>query len=269
MAQTLTQIKRLLAERGLQPKKRFGQNFLHDQNQMQRIVAAAQIEPGQLVLEVGAGTGSLSLRLLETAARLIAVEVDHDLEPILRHCLGQRAVLHIGDILASKHQVSPAVAQLIGDRPFKLVANLPYSVASPLVANLVTAYPHMTAAVVMVQREVADRLLARPGGKSFGPLGVMVQAMCEVKRVGVLGPSCFWPPPQVESAIIALRRRDKPLIDRPDQLSAMVQRLFGQRRKQLGTILGRSVELPEGIAADLRPENLSVRQIVELARYLG
>jgi 16S rRNA (adenine1518-N6/adenine1519-N6)-dimethyltransferase len=272
MAQTLTDIKNLLAGHGLHPKKRFGQNFLHDGNHMRRIMEAADLEEGGLVLEVGPGTGALSERLLEAGASLVAVEIDRDMEPILRDRLssyGDRFRLHIGDVLESKHVLSPAVVALLGGRPFKMIANLPYNIASPLLVNLAVDHPGMSAAVVMIQREVADRIGASPGGKDYGQLSVILQAMCEVDVVGTLSPECFWPRPKVASAVLRLVRRDTPLTDDPTALSALVQKLFQKRRKQLGAILGRDRAFPDGIGADVRPESLSVEQFVQLARWSG
>ncbi len=180
MAQTLTDIKTLLASHGLHPKKRFGQNFLHDGNHMRRIMDAANMQAGELILEVGPGTGALSERLLEAGAHVLAVEIDPDMEPILRDRLsqfGERFQLHIGDVLASKHTLNPQVVELINDRPFKLIANLPYNIASPLLVNLAIDHLHMSTAIIMIQREVADRIIAKPGGKDYGPLSVILQAM--------------------------------------------------------------------------------------------
>jgi len=279
MPQTLTEIKGLLASHGLRPKKRYGQNFLHDGNQMAKIIAAADVQPGEIVLEVGAGTGALSVRLLEAGAQLIAVEIDADLQPILEQVLApfdERVELVIGDVLAGKHKLGEPVTSLLdqrlqiaGARRFKCIANLPYDVASPLLVNLVTHQPAMRQAVVMVQREVADRLTAAPGGKDYGPLGVMIQAMCTVRVVGTVSPGCFWPVPAVESAIMQLARRPQPLCDDPDALARLVHQLFSKRRKQLGRILGRSTPLPEGIDADSRPEQLTVEQLVALAHFTG
>lgn len=272
MPQTLSQIKSLLASHGLRPKHRLGQNFLHDHNQMSKILAAAELTPGERVLEVGPGTGALSEQLLDRGAELVAVEIDADLEPILRHVLapyGNRAQLIVGDVLANKHALNPQIFERLGDQPFKLVANLPYQIASPLLMNLLIDHPQMTLAVVMVQREVADRLTAGPGGKDYGPLGVMAQAMCHVERIATLPPSCFWPRPQVNSAVVRLRRRDEPLTDDPHQLARALRRLFAHRRKQLGTVLGRQTPLPEGVDPRARPETLSVEQIIALARQLG
>ena len=272
MAQTLTDIKTLLAGHGLHPKKRFGQNFLHDGNHMRRIMDAADLHAGDLVLEVGPGTGALSERLLDAGASLVAVEIDRDMEPILRDRLsthGDRFRLHIGDVLESKHHLAPAVMELLEGRPFKMIANLPYNIASPLLVNLAVDYPAMSAAVVMIQREVAERITASPGGKDYGPLSVILQAMCEVDIVGTLTPECFWPRPKVASAVVRLARRQAPMTDDPKALSGLLQTLFQKRRKQLGAVLGRDQPFPDGINPDDRPESLSVEQFVELARWKG
>ncbi|MEM8737112.1 MAG: 16S rRNA (adenine(1518)-N(6)/adenine(1519)-N(6))-dimethyltransferase RsmA [Planctomycetota bacterium] len=282
MAQTLTDIKNLLDAHGLRPKHKFGQNFLHDGNHMRRILDAAKLSAGDVVLEVGPGTGALTERLLDEGVRVVAVEIDPQLQPILEQRIGgmpgdaaERFTLVVGDVLAKKHVVSPAVIEPVMAAVaearaggFKLIANLPYQVASPLLANLVVAHPAMSDAVVMVQKEVADRLAADPGGKSYGPLGILIQALCAVRTVGVLPPSCFWPPPKVASAVVHLRRRGSPMTDDARALSDTLQQLFGQRRKQLGSILGRKTPLPPGIDADARPESLSVEQLIALSRSL-
>ncbi|MEM1109117.1 MAG: 16S rRNA (adenine(1518)-N(6)/adenine(1519)-N(6))-dimethyltransferase RsmA [Planctomycetota bacterium] len=272
MAQTLTEIKQLLAAHGLRPKHKFGQNFLHDGNHMARIMAAADLSPGDVVLEVGPGTGALTERLLDEGATVIASEIDTDLEPVLRGQLasaGDRFNLVMGDVLANKREINPALVAQINGRPFKLIANLPYNIASPLLANLVVDHPDMSDAVVMIQKEVADRLAADPGGKDYGPLGILIQALCEVRTVGTLPPACFWPPPKVASAVVHLRRRETPITDDPPALSNLLQTLFTKRRKQLGSILGRDTALPDGIDPNARPESLTVEQLVVLSRALA
>lgn len=273
---------------GLRPKRRLGQNFLHDDHQMSRVVTTAAIQAGDVILEVGVGTGQLSHRLLSAGARLVAVEIDPDLEPIVRRHLsayGQRATIIIGDVLAGKHVLNPDVVTALGSAineafggnsagssdGFKLVANLPYAVASPLLANLVTrpGPPRMDQAVVMVQREVADRLCASPGGKDFGALGALIQSVTTVRRIAVVGAGCFWPRPKVESAIVQLLRRPKPLTTDPLGLARTLQVLFGKRRKQVGTILGRRVAYPMGIDPHQRPEALTVEQLVALSDWLS
>jgi len=275
MPQTLTQIKQLLAAHGLRPKHRLGQNFLHDHNQLRRIMAAASVAAGDVVLEVGPGTGALTQWLLEAGASVAAVEVDAALAAIVRQQLsafGERLVLVVGDVLAGKHAINPqvyaALRQLGGGEAlpdFKLIANLPYQVASPLLINLVAEAWSMRTAVVMVQKEVAERMRASPGGKDFGPLTVMLQAYCEVALVGTLSPGCFWPRPEVDSAVVRLSRRAVAPAVPPGVLSALLQKLFRKRRKQIGSILGRDAALPAGVTATMRPEQLSVAQLVALA----
>ena len=275
MPQTLNEIRLLLAEAQVRPRRGLGQNFLHDANQMRRIIEAAQVVHGEIVLEVGAGTGTLTECLIEAGARVVAVEMDHRLCAIVRERLGddhENFVLVEADVMAGKHAINPlvnqALAQLSGSKaeiPFKLVANLPYNIASPLLAVLSTDWPGLKAGIVMVQREVADRLAAAPGGKDYGPIGVIVQAMCQVQRLFVLSPDCFWPKPKVESAVIRITRRDRPLTDDPHRFAAFVHRLFHQRRKQIGTILGRDTPLPEGVQRTMRPEQLILEQLVQLS----
>lgn len=271
MAQTLGQIKLLLDSFGLRPKKRFGQNFLHDGNKMQAILQAGELSAGELVLEVGAGTGALTGRLLEAHTRVVAVEVDHDLWPILdQQFAGEdRLTLIKGDVLQGKHQLNPEVVAALGDMPFKLIANLPYNVASPLLINLVMDFPLMSHAIVMVQKEVGDRLAAGPGGKDYGPLGIIVQATCAVQEVCTLSPSCFWPQPGVHSSVILLKRLPRPLTEDLPRFVELVHKIFGQRRKQLGSLIGRDHQLPDGVTNEMRPEMLSLEQLAELARILG
>jgi len=268
MAQTLTQIRQHLDAYGLRPKHRFGQNFLHDANKMGQILAAAELQLGELVLEVGPGTGALSEHLLEAGANLLAVEIDSELEPILKKvfepCMDRASIL-IGDVLDGKHNLNRVVLEALAGRPFKLIANLPYNVASPLLVNLALQQPNMSGAVVMIQKEVADRLAASPGSKAYGPLGIIIQSMCHVQMVTTLPPACFWPAPKVASAVVAIHRRQTPLTDDPAKFSQFVHHVFNQRRKQLGSILGKAFVFPDKVNPTQRPEELSVEQLVRLA----
>ena len=274
MGQTLSEIKLLLKAHNLRPKPQLGQHFLHDANLMRRIVEVAEIAPSELVLEVGAGTGSLSEFLLQAGAHLVTVEIDRELKPILLERLvgyGDRVTLVIDDVLAGKHGLSAKVLDVLKRHggSFKLVGNLPYNVASPLIANLVCDQPQMTHAIVMVQREVADRLTASPASKAYGAIGILIQAMCEVKRIMTLNPSCFWPKPRVQSSVVVLRRRAQPLTDDPHALARTLQQLFQKRRKQIRNILGRDPHLLKDIDATSRPEQLSVEQITMLSQKLN
>lgn len=280
MAQTLSEIKQLLADHGLRPKKKFGQNFLHDGNHLRKIMDAARLSAGDVVLEVGPGTGALTERLVDEGARVVAVEIDRDMQPILEARLGEKITLHVGDALDGKHAINAEVLKLLDAQAagpsnlkpqassptYKLIANLPYNIASPLMANLAIDHLNMVGMVVMIQKEVADRLLAGPGTKAYGPLGVLIQALFDVERVCVLKPGCFYPPPSIDSAVVAMHRRDQPMCDDARTLGDLLHKLFSKRRKQLGSILGRDAVLPQGVEPTMRPEQLSVEQLCELAR---
>ena len=228
------------------------------------------------MLEVGPGTGTLTEALLDAGARVLAVEMDADLVPILRQRLGEameagQLRLIVGDVLASKHTLHPEMLRALRERSdasggFKLIANLPYQVASPLLVNLATQTDAATdLAIVMVQKEVAQRLAATPDdGKQYGPLSVIIGATHRVETLFTLSPGCFWPRPKVDSAVVRLTRRDAPLTDNLPALAALTHRLFAQRRKQIGTTLGRDVPLPDGITATMRPEQLTIEQLVAL-----
>ncbi|MFG0330984.1 MAG: 16S rRNA (adenine(1518)-N(6)/adenine(1519)-N(6))-dimethyltransferase RsmA [Phycisphaerales bacterium] len=274
--QSLTQIRAYLDEAGATPKKKFGQNFLHDQNQLRKLVEASGIGEGDVALEVGPGTGTLTEALLESGARVVACEIDDDMVGVLaRHVAPHwpdRLTIVEGDALASKRSLNPAVVEAL-DASFRLVANLPYGAASPLVTTLLTAHhpslpndettPRCVGLFVTVQKEVADRILATPGGKDYGPLTVICQALARVERVSVLPPSCFWPAPKVTSAMIALTPRDRIEID-PARLSRGLSMIFRSRRKQLKSLTPKSMTWPDGVLPTMRPEQLSVDQLVAI-----
>lgn len=291
--QTLSEIRQLLADRGLRPRKRFGQNFLHDHNQILKLVDASGINTGDLVLEVGPGTGALTEALLDRRANIVACEIDRDLAAMLNERFGERISLIIGDCLKGQRELSDELIAEIGDRRFKLVANLPYQIASPFMAALLMDHPNCVGQFVTIQKEVADRLSARPSSKEYGPLSIIVQAFADVHRIGTLSPTCFWPSPEVTSAMVAIiphsskgqdaasdesgqaagrraRKAGVPHIHSSDDRRAFarfITELFSKRRKQLGTILGRDrANWPPGVTSELRPEALTVDQLIELWR---
>lgn len=263
--QSLPEIKAILTERGLRPRHRFGQNFLIEPVHLRRIVEAAAVKPGDTILEVGPGTGTLTEELLAGGARVVASEIDRDLASLVRDRLGASIQLVEGDVLSAKRAIAPAVLAAIGDDAFKLVANLPYQIASPLLAIL-AGDPRCHGCFVTVQREVADRLGAGPGTPDYGPLSVVVQSRFSVSRLADLPPGCFWPPPKVTSAMVAMEPRPDPSVplEHLDAFGRFVQSIFGKRRKQLGAIIGRSVPLPEGIDPAIRPESLPIEDWVRL-----
>ncbi|MBM44517.1 MAG: ribosomal RNA small subunit methyltransferase A [Phycisphaerae bacterium] len=264
--QSLTDIRNLLEVRGLKPLKQFGQNFLHDQNQIRRLVEAAGIEPGDRVLEIGPGTGALTEALLEAGAEVIACEIDTGLADLVADRFGDQVQLVRGDCLGQGRRLSPDVEKVLGDAPWSLVANLPYQAASPVMIELLMHQPGCRGQFVTIQKEVADRLLASPGEKARGPLGILASTFGTIERIGVIPPSCFWPQPKVVSAMVALRPLElEQEIDR-QAYARFGTMLFSSRRKQLGRILGRDRRLPEGIEPSWRPEVLTNEQLIALFR---
>lgn len=289
--QTLSEIRQLLADRGLKPKHRLGQNFLHDKNQLTKLVDAADIKPGDLVLEIGPGTGTLTSALLEAGAEVIACELDRDMAAIIRDQFADRMTsettrgrgpsgggslrLVEADCLAGSRELNPAIVEAINGRTFKLAANLPYQIASPLMSALLQDHLNCVGQFVTIQKEVAERLMAKPSTKAYGPLSIIVQAFAEVERLATLSPSCFWPPPEVTSAMVAIRPRTgvgnhfSGADDKRD-FARFVTELFTKRRKQLGTVFGRQrTDWPAGITPDLRPEALTVEQCIALWRVVA
>lgn len=279
--QTLAQIKSLLEERGLAPKRSLGQNFLIDHNLIRKLVDAARVGPGDLVVEVGPGTGTLTEELLARGAEVVACELDDGLADLLRERLatGETAarfrLIH-RDCLEGKRALAPELAAMVAGRGFKLVANLPYGAATPLMSTLLLDYPACSTMAVTVQREVIDRLAAKPGTKDFGPLGVLAQALCRVTRVATLPPECFWPRPEVTSGMVLLERLEAPLTSDAGGLSELCRVLFAQRRKQLSSA-ARGVDWAKvrafpgcgRIEPTMRAETLTPAEIEALRRALG
>lgn len=262
--QTLSDIKAILATRGLEPKHRLGQNFLHDQNKLRALVAHSGVAPGDLVLEVGPGTGTLTEALLDAGCEVVACELDGDMAAIIRERLGDRVRLIQGDCLDGKHAVSAAVIEALAGRPFRLVANLPYGAATPLILNLAAHHPACLGQFVTVQLEVAQRLAARPGSDDYGAATVLLALTSRVRLLETLPGSCFWPAPRVTSAMMSvIPNPDRPELE-PDRVSAFVHRLFASRRKQLGALLGRTAPFPVGILPTMRAETLTPDQILAL-----
>jgi len=267
--QTLAQIKAMLEERGLRPRHALGQNFLIDKNLLAKLLSAAALRPGELVLEVGPGTGTLTESMLERGCNVVACELDDSLAAMLTERMpslgfGERFRLVQGDCLDRGRMLNKTAAAAIGDAPFKLVANLPYGAATPLMINLLIDFPRCSLQAVTIQREVAQRLAARPGSKDYGLLSVVAQSLAMVEMVATLPPECFWPRPDVTSAMVVLHRRADPLTRDGAGLAALCQRVFSKRRKQLGAILGREHPLPPGVSGTQRPEELTPEQFVQL-----
>jgi 16S rRNA (adenine1518-N6/adenine1519-N6)-dimethyltransferase len=260
-ALTGADVSDLLARHGLHPSRALGQNFVVDPNTVRRIARLAGVGPGDRVVEIGAGLGSLTLALLETGAAVTAVEVDrHLLGPLREVVEPHGATVVAGDALRLDWP------SLLGDGPWALVANLPYNVATPLVADLLDGVPAITTMLVMVQREVGERLAAAAGDEAYGAVSVKVAYWATARVVGKVGPTVFLPQPKVDSALVAIERRPTPAVDPalvgPERLFAVVRAGFGQRRKMLRRSLA-GVVAPEafvraGVAPEARPEELDV-----------
>ena len=213
--QTLREIRQLLAAAGLKPRHRYGQNFLIDLNLMRKLAEAADVQAGDVILEVGCGTGSLTEILLDRGVRVIGVEIDHGLQRILRERFGEHPdfTLVQADALETKHRVNPLILNLLARREptpgrfRRLVANLPYQIATPLLMELLYIEPSLERLVCTIQKEVGERLAAQPESQAYGPVSIIMQTLAEVSLLAILPPTAFWPRPKVESVMVAVRPR--------------------------------------------------------------
>ncbi|HCT75004.1 MAG TPA: 16S rRNA (adenine(1518)-N(6)/adenine(1519)-N(6))-dimethyltransferase [Micromonosporaceae bacterium] len=262
---------RELAERlGVSPTKRRGQNFLHDPNTIRRIVATAKLDPSDVVIEVGPGLGSLTLGLLPAAAHVHAVEIDPKLAEALVETTGHPANLTVHNVDALHLS-----AEEFDPEPTAFVANLPYNVAVPVLLNLLAALPSVAKGLVMVQKEVADRLTAGPGSRIYGVPSVKLAWYASSRSAGKISPAVFWPVPNVDSGLVAFERRDPPRTDVPRaEVFAVVDAAFAQRRKTLRAALagwaGSAAEAERllraaGIDPSTRGEQLDVISFAKLA----
>ncbi len=285
MAQTKSEIKALLDAAGIRPRRRFGQNFLIDGNLMAKIPEAAEITSQDVVLEVGCGTGGLTDLMIARARHVVGVEIDAGLARCLQERfdgVDQMTLVH-ADILSSKSVIAPGVLDTLrsvlqpDQRPL-LVANLPYNIATPLMANLLTCGIRFKRYCVAVQREVCDRMAAT-GGKDYGPISVALQACGTVRRVLALPRQAFWPPPQIESAVVRVDLDFTHLGDDGslNEFVSLVRQGFGHRRKTLHYNLRQkwsgdqaTVALATaGIDARARAEAVDVSQWLDLYRALS
>jgi len=271
-ADTLTpaRIRALLAEHGIDPRRSLGQHFLVDPNTARRIVRLAEVTPEDHVLEIGPGAGSLTVALAASAADVLALEIDGRLVPVVRSAVGDAANVRVehGDALAVDYR------SMLGDRPWLVVSNLPYNVATPIVVRLLEDAPMVRRMLVMVQREVAERLAASPGTRACGSVSVTVAWHAHARLAGTVPPAVFFPRPKVESALLELRRRDEPpvRVSDPQVMFDLVRAGFAQRRKTLGralrTVFGREAPATlraAGIDPATRAERLELGQWAALS----
>lgn len=277
--QTKREIAAALAGVGMHPRKMFGQNFLIDGNLMRQLVDAGGVTTHDLVIEVGGGTGGLTDLLAVRAGAVAVVEIDRDLQTLLasrfQHCGHVRLIP--GDALERKHRIVAGLDRAIvgHDDPkgsVKLVANLPYQIATPLVMNLLVDYPQVKRLVFTVQAEVGDRVTAGPGSKAYGPLAIIAQLLTQASTIARIPPEAFWPKPSIRSVMLKLEVKPSPFADGPTvrRFASLVRGVFDHRRKTLRTAL-RFLSGPDvceqvlaSVDATRRPESLTLGEWVDL-----
>lgn len=263
----LSEMRQILDERGIKLTKSLGQNFLHDGNQLRRIVELAELSKNDRVLEIGSGLGPLTELLIERAGEVLAIEKDQRLCEVLRDRFPKLQLLHAD---ALKHLGSTDW------RDWKLVANLPYSVASPIIVDLCETPPMMM--VVTLQLEVVRRLVAKAGSPDYGLLTLLVQLHYAPREHFKIPPGCFFPPPDVDSACIKLARRPSPLLSKETEavFRKVVKRGFSQRRKMMLKLLkqdwpGEKLQAAfanTGLPETIRAEQVDLLTFVKLAEIL-
>ncbi|MBF6671326.1 16S rRNA (adenine(1518)-N(6)/adenine(1519)-N(6))-dimethyltransferase RsmA [Glutamicibacter sp. FBE19] len=268
-----TEIRRLAEELGIRPTKTLGQNFVIDGNTIRRIVAAANVDPAETVLEVGPGLGSLTLGIMDAAAKVVAVEIDPPLAQRLPQTMAEFRPGREEDLTVILSDAMK-VTELPGN-PTSLVANLPYNVAVPVVLHLLEHFPSIRNGLVMVQDEVADRMSATPGNKIYGIPSVKGAWYGTMRKAGVIGMNVFWPAPKIHSGLVSFTR-DKDRSDAPDrkEVFAIVDAAFAQRRKTLRAALSgwagsgvraEKILVAAGIDPKERGEKLDIEQYIDIA----
>ena len=272
MAQTKTQIQAILAEAQTQPRHRFGQNFMIDGNLVRIIADAGEISADDLIIEVGPGTGTLTEELLARGAQVVAVEIDRDLAQSLRTRLADHQNFRLieGDALSNKHTLCPELTEVLranSHRKRKLIANLPYNIASPLVIELLIE--GLDLLVFTVQKEVGDRLRATASSDDYGPLTVVVQMLAEVEVLRTLPSQAFWPAPKISSALVKVIAKNR-LGNDAAEFGRFVHQLLSSRRKTIRKALMQADYDADVLLADLgidpqiRSETLTPEQVHRL-----
>jgi 16S rRNA (adenine1518-N6/adenine1519-N6)-dimethyltransferase len=267
--ENLPPLRDVLAEHGLLARKSFGQHFLLDLNITRKIARLAQLQPGDHVIEVGPGPGGLTRALLETGARVTAIEMDERFRPLLDDLAQASPCLSLvfGDALSVDQ------GAIAGEEPAHIVSNLPYNVGTPLLIDWLTGRWTPASLTLMFQKEVAERITAGPGSDAYGRLAVIVQATSRAQGVMDVGARAFTPPPKVDSAVVRLTPRiDRPSSERLDALQKVTAAAFGQRRKMLRSSLkvlgGEELILAAGLEPQVRAETVDVAGFLALADAL-
>lgn len=272
-------IRELAAVLDVRPTKQRGQNFVIDANTVRKIVRTADVRQDDVVVEIGPGLGSLTLALLEVADRVVAVEIDDVLAAALPATVAARMPGR-AERFTLVHSDAMRVTELPGPAPTALVANLPYNVAVPVLLHMLEHFPTVERTLVMVQAEVADRLAAAPGNKVYGVPSVKANWYADVKRAGSVGRTVFWPAPNVDSGLVSLVRRARPVRTTASrtEVFTVVDAAFAQRRKTLRAALAGwagSAPLAEaalvaaGVSPQARGESLTVEEFARIAESKG
>jgi 16S rRNA (adenine1518-N6/adenine1519-N6)-dimethyltransferase len=286
--QTLSYLQSRFKEAGIRPEVRHGQNFLIDLNLINVLVEAADPQVQDVILEVGTGMGSLTAKLAERAAAVVTVEIDQRMHSLAAEELENydNITMLLQDALKSKNHLHPTVMQTVREklaaepgRQFKLAANLPYNIATPILSNLLTADPVPVSLTATIQKELADRIMAPPGTKDYSSLSIWMQALCDVELVRLLPPQVFWPMPKVQSAIIKIipNAEKRARVSDLGFFHLFVRSIFLHRRKFLRsgivhamsdrmdkTAVDETLE-PFGFPSDVRAEQLDVDTLLALS----
>jgi 16S rRNA (adenine1518-N6/adenine1519-N6)-dimethyltransferase len=274
----MTSIKRELRDYGFFPKKKLGQHFLIDRNILNKVIQTAQVGKEDVIIEVGPGPGEMTLALARLVKHVIAVEIDPKLVEILKKKLSDCPNVEVvkSDIL----KVDFKRWYKKEGHPIKVVANLPYQISTPLLFRFIEAKEAFSTLTLMLQREVAERMVAFPGGKEYGRLSVLLQMFLDLSVRFFIPPSAFFPPPKVESAVVHMVWKERPMVDKQDEewFIKVVKASFGYRRKTLANALKHSeLSLPDSIESRIeevgidprrRPETLTIEEYIRLAEAL-
>jgi len=232
-------VAELLQKNNIKISKKFGQNFLIDRNIMNKITDAANLKPSDLVVEIGTGIGTLTVELAKLAEKVLTFEIDKNLMPLLSETLSMYSNVELiyGDIL--KQDLRELVNRYFGEADFKVVANVPYYISTPIVMLFLESRLNLSRMVLLVQKEVAQRMVASPGSEEFGALSLAVQYRMSPRIEAFVPPAVFMPVPEVDSAIIVLERRTEPIVKVNDErlMFEVIRAAFAQRRKKLSNAL--------------------------------
>ena len=265
MSLTRTEVKNLLLKYEIHPKKSLGQNFVVEPNTIRQIIKLADLDPADFVIEVGSGLGSLTLALLESCEHVTAVEVDDVLVKILKEVTGEQIENKLRIIHADVMTLD--LKQVLEERSnhWNLVANLPYNIAVPMICDFLEKAPLISKMTVMVQREVAERMIAKVGDKAYGLPSVKIEYFAEAKIIADIPPTVFIPKPRVESSIVQIVRRDNPIISEDyEMLFSLIKSAFRHRRKMLRSSLKGILSTDDFTATEIDPtkraENLTLKE---------